>query len=118
MSFGGSGSSKKTKDTQKVKKSGRRTEQLELDQAGVDKIIQDVLGGAGGLADIFSGEQTSGIFGSSVAAQAAGDLAANLAGEIAKITGKKVIESDEEMDSISRGKETNVEAHAGFGPLG
>ena len=72
------------------KTSGLRTEQLELDPEAIQQIIRDVLGGANGLASIFQGEQTAGIFNSSVSAQAAGDLAAKLVGEIAKITGKTV----------------------------
>lgn len=66
------------------------SERLILQEEAIKKIIEDVLGGADGLASIFSGEQTSGIFDSSVAAQASGDLAAKLVGEIAKLTGEKV----------------------------
>jgi len=68
-----------------------QVEKLSLDEAAVQKIIQDVLGGAGGLADIFSAEQASGVFNSSVAAQATGDLASRLVGELAKLTGEKQV---------------------------
>jgi hypothetical protein len=100
MSFGGSAEKTSTKEAEEIDTtfSGTKTTQLELEQTAVDKIIQDVLGSADGLANIFQGEQTAGIFDSSVAAQASGDLTANLVGELAKITGKttEISESDEE----------------------
>jgi len=77
---------------------GKDTTQVEgvqLDQAAIDKIIQDVLGGADGLASIFGGEHSSGIYNSSVAAQAAGDLASKLVGEIATLTAKRITTSGE-----------------------
>lgn len=80
---------------------GSTTEQLVLDQAAIEKIIADVLGGPQGLASIFGGEQTAGVFDSSVAAQAAGDLASSLVGELAKLTGKKSTEQEVETKSTS-----------------
>jgi len=80
--------------TQTAGVKGTVTEQLEIDEAGVEKILQDILGGAQGLAPIFSEEQVAGIFGGSVAAQASGNLLANLAGEIAKLTAKKTTATD------------------------
>ncbi|PHQ81738.1 MAG: hypothetical protein COB66_01315 [Coxiella sp. (in: Bacteria)] len=69
-------------------------EKLNIDQAGIDKLIGDVLGGADGLASIFGGEQTAGIFSSSVSAQAAGDLATKLVGELAVLTAERVTTQD------------------------
>jgi hypothetical protein len=66
------------------------SEQLILDPAAITRIIEEVLSGPEGLASIFAGEQTAGIFDSSVAAQAAGNLTAKLVGELAKITGETV----------------------------
>ena len=83
----------------------KKTEQLKLDPLAVQKIIQDVLGGAEGLAEIFAGEQNAGIFNSSVAAQASGDLATKLIGEIAKLTGEKstdIIEDKRTTGIIAR----------------
>lgn len=68
-----------------------QVERLKLDEAAIEKIIQDVLGGAEGLAGIFSQEQAAGVFDSSVAAQAAGDLASRLVGELAKLTAEKEV---------------------------
>ena len=57
MSFeGGGGASKQkktTKETSTQAREGVRTEQLQLEQAAIDKIVQDVLGGSGGLKEIF-----------------------------------------------------------------
>jgi hypothetical protein len=75
-------------------KSGTVTEQLDIEEAGVQKILQDILGSEQGLAAIFSEEQVSGLYGSTVAAQASGDLLTKLAGEIAKLTAKKVTTTD------------------------
>ena len=89
---------------------GGTTEQLQIDEAGIQKIIQDVLGGADGLASIFSGQQNAGVFSSSVSAQAAGDLATRLAGEIAKLTAKRVTTKEEEEEDRRRQEEVQDES--------
>lgn len=93
---------------------GITTDKLNIEQEALDKIISDVLSGPEGLASIFAGEQTAGIFDSSVAAQAAGDLASKLVGEIAKLTAERETSTGEV--SISSGEETGTEAgvEAGF----
>ena len=73
--------------------SGTTKQRLEIEDEAIERIINDVLGGAGGLAEIFSGEQTAGIFDSSVAAQASGDLASKLVGELAKLRAEQVTET-------------------------
>ena len=80
-------------------------ERLNISQEAINKIIEDVLGGAGGLAEIFAGEQTAGIFDSSVAAEAAGDLATKLAGEIAKLTAEKEITQVAAEETVSEQKQ-------------
>lgn len=74
---------------------GTRTEYLDIDPEGVERLKNQILGGVQGLASVFSGEQTAGLYNTTVAAQASGDLVAQLAGEIAKLTAKKVSEVDE-----------------------
>jgi len=74
---------------------GTTTEQLNLDQQAVTKIINDILGGSQGLASIFSDQNVSGLYGSTVSKQAAGDLVSKLAGEIAKLTAKKTTTTDQ-----------------------
>ena len=76
--------------TTEATRTGATSERLILDQAAITRIIEETLGSAEGLASIFGGEQNAGIFNSSVSAQAAGDLAAKLVGELAKLTAEKV----------------------------
>jgi hypothetical protein len=105
MTMGGgieSGSdAKKTRETNTDKSSSTRKTKLNIDEEGIQKIIDDMLSGNDGLAAIFGGEQTAGIFDSSVAAQAAGDLASKIAGELAKITAEQVI-SEESVGGSQR----------------
>jgi len=89
--FGSSGSQSTSGTT--INK-GTTTQRLNISQEAVEKIIADVLGGADGLAAIFAGQNASGIFDSSVAAQAAGDLTSKLVGEIAKLTAEQETEID------------------------
>lgn len=116
MDIGGSlGLNKKTEKGSRVEESTKTksgSSQLQLDQAAIEKLIEDVLGNESGLASIFGGEQTAGIFDSSVAAQASGDLAANLVGELAKLTGKTVTSDTETVNSDirTRGKTSGVSA--------
>lgn len=98
------------------KRTGLQTSQLQLEDEAVQQIIRDVLGGPDGLASIFAAEQNSGIYNSSVAAQAAGDIAAKLVGEIAKITGKQVDtldETAEEEQITTQTQETQSGAKSG-----
>ena len=82
--------------TTKSSATSRTEEQLELDTVAIQRIIEEVLGGTQGLAQIFSSEQQAGIFDSSVAAQASGNIAAQIVGELAKLTGKRVSVSEQE----------------------
>ena len=86
---------------------GTTREKLTLDQDAINKIIEDVLGGAGGLAEIFAGEQTAGIFDSTSAASAAGDLASKLVGELAKLTAERetVQEQETEQSSFTKSRQ-------------
>lgn len=105
----GSDASGRASGTSATKGTSTTREGLVLDQVGIEAIIADVLGGANGLADIFAAEQGSGIFNSSVAAQAAGDLASKLAGEIAKIQGETVSTTTEEGSTESESTQETSE---------
>ena len=87
---------------------GTVTRQLEIEEEGVQKILQDILGSEQGLASIFSEESVAGLFDTTVSKQAAGDLLANLAGEIAKLQAKEVetrdIKTTQEATSKSKSK--------------
>lgn len=99
---------------------GGTTSQLEVDQAAITKMIEDVLGGTGGLADIFSNESASGIYKSTAAKTGTEDLLSKLAGEIAKITGRTVttkgeeettdqtIDTTQQMDSKTKSKSSGI----------
>jgi len=93
-------------------KSGTQTSQLVLDQAAVAKMIEDVLGSESGLSDIFSKDSASGLYGSTAATQASGDLVTNLIGELAKLTGKTTQTMEEQAKS--RTNEDSFETSAGL----
>lgn len=124
-SVGGSSSVKTEKETDDKKETsftdttGTRTTQLKLDQSAIDKTVADLLSGTSGLASIFQAENAAGIFDSTGAAGAAGDLTAKIAGEIAKLTGENVTTIDEtsrtetESQRIRRQRDLEAEAHAG-----
>lgn len=101
--FGGSGSNKGTTTSE-----GEERSRLEISDEAVEKIIQDLLGEAGGLKDIFAGEQVSGIFDSSVAAQAAGDFAANIVGEIAKLRAEQVTTASGTQTTKTKSKDGGI----------
>ena len=105
MSFGGSTSGtserEKTDINTKENKTGTKTSQLQLDDDAINKMIEDALGSADGLSAIFGGEQSTGLYNSTVANQAAGDLTAKLIGELAKITGKTVETEDTDLTTKS-----------------
>lgn len=98
---------------------GFATEQLILDPAAIQKIIQDVLGAEDGLASILSGEQNAGIFNSSVAQGQATDLVQGLVGELAKLTGKKVgtQESETRESTVAEEVTTNEKSTESAGLL-
>lgn len=92
-------------------------EQLILEREAIAKIIEDVLGGAQGLGSIFGEEQVAGIFDSSVAAQAAGDITSKLVGELARLTGRKTTTSETKADQTTKqesGEEGLIETIGGF----
>ena len=95
-----------------LKKSSSFPQAKILNIAAITKIIADVLGGPQGLAEIFAGEQTAGIFDSTVAAQASGDITANVIGELAKITGER--ETTQDSITKKKTKESDVSAKASF----
>lgn len=89
-------------------KTGAESRYLDIDEAGVERIVQELLSGTGGLAEVFSGEQASGLYSSSVAAQESGDLIAKVAGEIAKLTAKEVTEFDTKEEAAKTGQDVTT----------
>lgn len=121
MSFGGEAEQSLDRNTSKTteeqlsqqEREFERRERLQIDETGITKMITDVLESNQGLAQIFSGEQTAGVFNSTVATQQAGELAARIAGELAKVTGERIITEDESQESeTSREARTDEELRA------
>ena len=71
------------------KTSEETTEQLKIDEEGILQLIDNILSGTSGLAEIFGAEQGAGLFGSSAAKSNTEDLLAKIAGELALVTGVK-----------------------------
>lgn len=71
-------------------KSGTRTTKLNIDQAGLDKIIQDIMGSEQGLAALVQGQNTAGLYGSSTNTLMAQRFVTDIAGELAKLTAEQV----------------------------
>ena len=87
--FGGSSSGTAKQDgTETVDTT--RTEQVNIDEEGLLRLIDKSLEGIGGLAAIFGNEVGAGLFGSSSAKSQTEDLLAKIAGELALVTGEKV----------------------------
>jgi hypothetical protein len=126
MSLGGSAKKQKTEASSSgsstESQSGTQTQQTILNMDAINKIIEDTLGQAGGLKDIFGGEQASGLFDSTVATQLSGNFAAQLVGELAKLTSKTEVtnESQAAKDFRQKSKQTDtaVEVSGGFGGFG
>lgn len=87
------------------------TERLDISDVGIQSFINDILSGNQGLKDIFSEEQAAGIFNSSVSAQASGNLLAQVAGQLAQLTGRKVRE--EEIDVTDTQDSTTTSEQSG-----
>ncbi len=81
--------------------SGENRDRLEISDEAIDKIVTDILRGPDGLASIFAGEQNAGVFNSSVANQAAGDLTAKISGEIAKLRAERVQTQEQTQTSAT-----------------
>ena len=119
MSISGksSTSAKKSNDVTKADSSstanqaGKTVEKTVLDKNAIDKIVQDTLGGAGGIKDIFGQEQATGIYDSTVANAQSGNFAAQLVGELAKLTSERVTTTEDKknMDTTALTKKKGEE---------
>lgn len=84
----GSSSTSKTSSS-----GGTRSTQLQVDQAGIDRMVQNMLRGQGGQASISGAARGAGIYNSTTERQLLDNLNATVAGEIASRTGKTVEET-------------------------
>ena len=97
--LGGALSGDSTKETVtnhdlQIDESETTSRRLDISDEAIDKIVADILGAKSGIAAIFSEENIAGLYDSTVAAQASGDLVANLVGEIAKLRAVEVTDRD------------------------
>ncbi len=129
MSLGGSAGGSTEKNTSKTQTQETKTtdlttsSQLKLQQEAIDKLIEDVLGAGGsGLASIFGGEQATGLFNTTTSAEQAGDLAAKIVGELAKLTGEQVttksgtedVTGSQRTDEAKRAAEASITGNLGL----
>lgn len=120
MDIGGSSSTSGTTEESETTRArtGERRERLDISDEAINKITEDLLAKAGsGIKDIFGAEKVAGIFGSTVSAQASGDLVANIVGEIAKLRAEKITTTDETEEEKIKGKSRTSEAEASFKPF-
>ncbi len=82
--------------------SGTQTTKTIIDQTAVDKIIKDVLGGDQGLSSLASGENVSGLSGTSVKSMLASDMVSKIVGEIAKLQSTTVSTMDQNQQQDTK----------------
>lgn len=93
---------------------GENRSKLEIEDEAIAKIVSDLFSGREGLASIFAGESNAGIFDSSVANLAAGDLVAQIVGEISKLRAERVETQDQtQTQSTTAESTTKQEAESG-----
>jgi len=106
--FGGASSSRgnvNSEQTSTTTLSGVASDFLEISDEAIDKIIADILSSESGLGAIFNEENAAGIFNGSVAKQAAGNLIAEVTGEIAKLRAKRVQTQDQDQTTEASGSQ-------------
>lgn len=96
--------------------SGTKTTKKNLDKDAIEYMLNEALGGNQGLSAIFKGEQNAGVYNSSVAAEASGDLVTKIIGELAALTAEEVVTTDGTTDTVfsERGKSSKAGAKFGF----
>lgn len=99
----GSESSKTTASKQAI-----GSTQKVLSQAAIDKLVYDVLASDAGLANLATGENLSGSYGSSMKSQMAQDFAVKLIGELANVTAETVTKGAETGKSSSSKKSSGI----------
>jgi hypothetical protein len=82
--------------------SGTKKSKLNLDQAGFDKIVQDVLGSEQGLTALVQGQGTAGMYGSSTNTLLTQKFVTDIAGELAKLTAEQVVSEEQSSKSVAK----------------
>jgi len=96
--------------------SGTQTTKKNLDKDAIEYMLNEALGGNQGLSAIFAGEQNAGVYNSTVAAEASGDLITKILGELAALTAEEVVSTEGTTETIfsERGKSSKSGAKFGF----
>lgn len=84
-----------------VTTNGTSTSRKNISKEGFDKIVSDILSSDQGLAQLATGENLSGGYGSTTKAQLAQDLVTKLAGELANVTAETVTTQNSNTDNDS-----------------
>lgn len=90
--------------SQSTSGSGTSKTKLNIDKAGLDAIVQDIMGSEQGLAQLVQGQNTAGLYGSSTNTLLAQEFVTNIAGELAKLTA----ESETNTENTSKTKSKSV----------
>ena len=88
--------------SQSTNSSGITKSKLNIDQAGLDKIVQDILGSEQGLAQLVQGQNTAGLYGSSTNTLMAQQFVTDIAGELAKLTAETVQTNEAQSKTKSK----------------
>lgn len=104
MSFGGETehTNDRTRASEVSNESSIQTRKRDLDEDAIEHMLNEMLGGNQGLSAIFAGEQNAGIYNSTVAAEATGDLVTKILGELSALTAEEVVTSDTDTSTIFR----------------
>lgn len=105
--------------TQKQSGTTTTTQELDISEEAIMGIIQKVLGSEQGLASIFNEEQLTGLYNTTSAKQAAGDLTTKLASEIAQLQAKQktTAVTDARTSTKDRGAIGSTVSALGIGSL-
>jgi hypothetical protein len=76
-----------TSGTTAVNSGSVNTQKLDISQAGIDQMVNDLMSGNQGLASLTSMQKTAGLYDSSVNGQLTNDLTSRIVGEVAAKTG-------------------------------
>lgn len=109
---GGTNGGKEITQTQSTS-GGRTVSGLDISDAGIQRIINQMLAGPGGVKDISGAARGAGLFNSSTEALMRNDLATRVAGEAAKQSAKTVTTTD----PVATTTNTTIAPTGGISPL-
>lgn len=87
---------------------GTTRESIEVDEEGIFAMIEDTLEGQQGLAQIFTDENVSGLYDSTVAKEQGEELIGKISGELAKIKQVKVTDADTTTTSGTKSNKSST----------